>query len=258
MGNIQKLFIKNRQQQRIALVYTEVDAVKGLAFIQDGLSGYKEQPHIQVMADAFHENGISTVNFDATCSFGESDGILEDITLTSHANDLADVIGWSSSQPWYREPFYLAGHSLGGASTLVYASSFPERVRGIVPASAVVSGKLYVAKFQEDELSQRKITGRKEKVSSQRPDLKGYIGYGYIEDVQQYNFLESASAMTMPLLAVVGSHDDSTPPVHQKMLYDVWGGKKLYREIEGSEHTFRTPNELVALKLIVSTWLSEL
>src|SRR5260221_6400320 len=97
-----KVFIKNRKGQKIAVIVEQPNGqTKGLAFVMHGLGGFKEQPHIQVMAEAFLDNGYRVVRFDATNSFGESEGKYEDATTTNYYEDLEDVINWSKKQSWY-------------------------------------------------------------------------------------------------------------------------------------------------------------
>src|SRR3989344_1988273 len=112
-----KHFIKNRKGQKLS-VLVEGEEKHGLvAVVMHGLGGWKEQPHIQTFADAFLKNGFTVVRFDTTNTFGESDGKYEDATITSYYEDLEDVISWAGGEPWYLEPFWLAGHSLGGICT---------------------------------------------------------------------------------------------------------------------------------------------
>lgn len=117
-------------------------ASQGLAFVMHGLGGFKEQPHIRVMAEAFKQKGLTVVTFDTTNSIGESDGKYEDATTTNYYEDLEDVIVWASRQPWYKKPFYLAGHSLGGICTALFSEKYPDKVKALAPISTVVSGKL--------------------------------------------------------------------------------------------------------------------
>ncbi|MBM3245414.1 MAG: alpha/beta hydrolase, partial [Candidatus Omnitrophica bacterium] len=110
---MEKLFIKNRKDQNIAVIIDKTENQKGLAFVMHGLSGFKEQPHIETFASAFKEKEFTVVRFDTTNTLGASDGDLVDATLTNYYKDLEDVIKWSKSQGWYQEPFILSGHSLG-------------------------------------------------------------------------------------------------------------------------------------------------
>lgn len=139
---MQKVFIKNRKDQKVAVILEEAEAQKGLAFVMHGLGGFKEQAHLEMIADLFKENGYTVVRFDTTNTIGESDGNFEDATVTNYYEDLEDVIKWSEAQSWYKEPFVLIGHSLGGISTALFAENYPEKVKALAPISTVVSGVL--------------------------------------------------------------------------------------------------------------------
>jgi predicted alpha/beta-fold hydrolase len=100
-----KIFIPNRKNKKIAIVVVETLHPKGLVFVMHGLGGWKEQAHVQTFAQAFKDNGFTTVLFDATHSFGESECDYADATTTNHYQDLADVINWAQPQSWYQEQF---------------------------------------------------------------------------------------------------------------------------------------------------------
>lgn len=55
---MEKLFIKNRKDQKVAVLVEGEGNTKGLAFIMHGLGGFKEQAHLQVMAEAFGGGGL--------------------------------------------------------------------------------------------------------------------------------------------------------------------------------------------------------
>ena len=119
-------FIKNRKDQRIALIVEQPAQPIGLAFVMHGLGGFKEQPHIKAMAQVLLKNGYTTVRFDTSNSFGESDGQFENATATNYFEDLVDVIAWARNESWYQQPYILVGHSLGGFCTGLYAEKYPE------------------------------------------------------------------------------------------------------------------------------------
>src|SRR3989338_5280761 len=124
-----KEFIKNRKGQKIAVLVERPENLKGLAFVMHGLGGFKEQPHIRAIAEAFLESGYTVIRFDTTNTFGESEGNYEDATTTNYYEDLEDVIEWSKNQLWYKEPFALGGHNLGGICSALYAEKYPEKVK---------------------------------------------------------------------------------------------------------------------------------
>lgn len=126
---MEKVKIKNRKGQKIVVLLEITDKSKGLAFIMHGLSGFKEQSHIEIFAKAFKNKGISVVRFDTTNTYGESDGKYEDATTTNYYEDLEDVIAWAKNQIWFISPFWLAGHSLGGICITLYAEKYPKDKR---------------------------------------------------------------------------------------------------------------------------------
>jgi len=137
-----KELIQNRKGQKIVSIIKRTENQKGLVFVIHGLGGFKEQPHIQTMAEAFKDKEYTVITFDATNSLGESDGNIGEATLTNYYEDLEDVIDWSKNQKWYQEPFCLAGHSLGGICSILFAQKYPEKIKALAPISTVVSGQL--------------------------------------------------------------------------------------------------------------------
>lgn len=253
-----KYIIKNRYGLNIILNYEEVPQAKGIVFLQHGLSGFKEQRHMVTMAEVFQNYGISTINFDATHSFGESEGELIHATITAHYQDLVDVVEWAKTQVWFQTPFYLAGHSMGGATVLNYTIHNPQSVCAVAPISSVVSGALWKATKSKTQLKEWQEKGYYEKVSSSKKGMVGKVNWNLMKDAQQYDFSIGLDKLKMPALFVVGSEDTSTLPEHQKRLYDNWGGLKDYHEFEKFGHTFRTDEELKALRMAFNQWLEKI
>lgn len=237
---MEKIFIRNRKKQKVVVVVEETKEAKGLAFVMHGLSGNKEQPHIVMMAEAFKEKGYTVVSFDTTNTFGESDGQYEDATVTNYYEDLEDVINWSKTQKWYQEPFILAGSSLGGISVILYAQKYPQKIKGLAPCQTVISGRLsletpkYLGKMESWEK-----TGWFEEKSSTSPTGIKRLKYFHIVDRLKYDVLLGVHKLTMPVLMVVGSKDDSTPYKHQKLLFDKLPGKKEIHLVKDAPHTFK-------------------
>lgn len=224
---MEKIKIKNRKGQTVVVLLERTANSKGLAFVMHGLSGNKEQQHIVTFAEAFKEEGYTVVRFDTTNTFGESDGKYEDATVTNYYEDLEDVINWAKNQVWYNEPFFLAGHSLGGICTTLYAEKHPSEVKGLAPISTVVSGKL-----SKDILSSRPTmkdwekTGWRIEKSSSSPTGVKQLPWSHMIDRLKYDILPDAHKLTMPVLLIVGDKDDGTPYQHQKLFYDNLLGEK--------------------------------
>jgi pimeloyl-ACP methyl ester carboxylesterase len=235
-----KQTIQNRKGQNVIVLIEEQENPKGLAFVLHGLSGNKEQPHIQTMAKAFKEEGYTVVSFDTTNSFGESDGELEDVTITSSYEDLEDVIEWAKNQIWYKEPFALAGHSLGSICILLYTEKFPEKVKALAPISTVVSGKLSWETKDSGNLDKWKEEGIR--IWKGHSGKEKRLKWSHMEDRLKYDVLPDIDKIKVPVLLIVGEHDTSTPVEHQQLLYDKLDCEKEIHIIKGAEHTFNFIN----------------
>ena len=241
--------------------YTIPENSTGLAFVMHGLSGYKEEAHIALLVDVLVGAGYSVVNFDATNSRGESGGSYENATAQAHYDDLEDVIAWAKNQVWYKEPFVLAGHSLGGYAVAQYAENHPAQVRAVFPYAAVVSGKLSLEAyemFRKAILDAWKATGWKVEPNSKNESEPLRLRWSHMEERLNHDLLKEASKITMPVLFVVGENDTSCPPEHQRALYDLVPGKKEFHVIEGARHVFKDKIHLDSLRSIFSNWLSGL
>jgi len=256
---MEKITIQNKKKQNIAVILEKAENQKGLAFVMHGFSGFKEQPHIETFANAFKEKEFTVIRFDTTNTLGESDGDLIDATLTNYYEDLQDVIKWAETQNWYQEPFVLAGHSLGGISSALFAEKNPEKVKALAPISTVVSGLLteIAPSFKEVE-EEWKRKGIREWESISQPGVMKKIKWSHVEDRRKYDLIPEVNKLKMPVLMIVGELDDTTPLEHQQLLYAKIPGKKELHIIKGAEHTFRTKEHLEEIKQIFLGWIDSL
>ncbi|MBU1032305.1 MAG: alpha/beta fold hydrolase [Patescibacteria group bacterium] len=254
---MEKLKIKNRKDQTLAVLVDEVPSSKGLAVIMHGLAGFKEQPHIQAMADAFIEKGITVVRFDTTNTFGESDGNLMDATTTQYLEDLEDVIKWAKDMEWYKEPFYLVGHSLGGLCVSLYASENSKKVTGLIPVSTVVSGKLNLEILGDDIAKKWEKLGFKIKESKSKPGIVSKLNWEFMKDLFKYDLMSVVDKLNMPALLIAGEFDRGIPPKNQKILFDALQGQKEMHIIKGAGHNFRAPQNQADLKQLIEQWIDK-
>ncbi len=253
---VMKVFIRNRNKQKVCVVAEGPEEAGKLAFVMHGLSGNKQEPHLRSIVEAFLEAGYTVASFDTTNTFGESDGQFEDATLTGYFNDLEDVINWAAGQSWYTEPFVLAGHSFGGIATGFFAERYPERVKALAPISSVISGELTV---QTPKYSAQGMLDKWKKdgvwAFGRSDGTEKRLKWACMEDRLKYSLLPEAYKLTMPVLLVVGSMDEATPPSHNQILFDKLPGKKEMHIIEGAVHTFDKASERDELKETVRRWL---
>src|SRR3989344_3174993 len=253
-----KLFIKNRDNKKIALIIDRPENPKGLVFIMHGLGGFKEQKHIVAFAEAFKEHNFMVVRFDARNSIGKSEGSCEYADITSYYQDLEDVISWSGRQGWYQQPFYLAGHSLGGICTSLYSEKYPKKVKALAPISTVISGKRILDREPKERVVEWERTGWKISPSKSKPGvIRKFNWHKYVEDAKKYDILPDAGKLKMPILLIVGDEDHGTPPEDQKLLYDRTSGYKELHIIKGGAHKLDKTNELAQIKSIFNNWIKK-
>lgn len=252
-----KLAIKNRKGQKVVILLEKpAGAAKGLAFVMHGLGGFKEQPHIKTFAEAFLKKGFVVVRFDTTNTYGESDGNYADATTTNYFEDLEDVNDWAKTQEWYREPFYLVGHSLGGISVILYAEKYPDRVRGLAPISTVISGKLSIKTFSKKELENWENTGWREQKSESIPGLVKRLKWSHMKDRMKYDTLPDVDKLTMPVLLIVGDKDEHL--FESKTLFaSLLGSNKELHLIKDAPHNFRKEKELREIGDIFLAWIDK-
>lgn len=251
----QKFFIKNRHDKKIAVVIEKPEKPRGLAFVMHGLGGIKSAPHIEIFARVFLDNNYIVVRFDATHTYGESEGDFADATVTNYYEDLEDVINWTKTQTWYREPFILCGHSLGGICSGLYAEKFPQHVKALAPISTIVSGQLSYEAHSPEELAEWERTGWQIRESHSQPGLIKRLKWSHMADRLKYDLLESVNNLTMPVLLIVGEQDDLCPPAHQEILFNALPGAKELHIIKGAPHTFCDEKYLKEIYRIMDNWL---
>src|SRR3989339_546440 len=216
---MQELKIRNRDNKNIVITIEKANNQRGLAFVMHGLSGFKEQEQIKTFAKVFIDNNYTVITFDTRNTFSDSEGNFEDATITNYYEDLEDVIKWASKEDFYQEPFVLAGHSVGGMSISLFAEKYPEKIKGLAPISAVISGEHIFETWGEERMNQWKETGWDIEISSSRSGVIKKLKYDFVEDAKRYSLIDNIDNLKMPVLLMVGEKDECTPPSHQKMFF---------------------------------------
>lgn len=237
---------------------------KGLAFLLHGLGSFRKKEFLQTLVHTFLSNGYAVVNFDATNSTGESGGRYEDATMGKHHDDLVDVIAWAKTQPWFIPHFILCGHSLGGYAVARYAEDHPEEVRGILSLGGVVSGELTFEaneRYKPGKLAEWKESGWFIRTShSTGRELR--LPWSHMEERLSHDLRPNAGMLTMPVLIIVGTEDDSCPPDHQQAFFDLIPSTSIppkeLHVLDGIPHTLKSPEDIGRMNAIVDAWVKKL
>ncbi len=257
---MQKYFINNRHGLKIAIVADRPWFSRGTVLVMHGLDSHKDAKQVSLCAKIFRSYRYTSVRFDATNSIGESGGDIKQASISTYFDDLEDVLAWMHVQPWFRRPLILAGHSLGGLCTSLYAERNPDNVAALLPMAPAVSGAFLldaVEKRYPEEVKRWRDTG--EIVLGEHVPLHIRICFPEsVDDFMRYDLLPQAPAISMPSLFIVGENDWLTPPNSTKILYENVSGKKEIHVIPGAPHTLREKEHLNKAEEIMSAWVKNL
>ncbi|MFH1358841.1 MAG: PhoPQ-activated protein PqaA family protein, partial [archaeon] len=131
----------------------------------------------------------------------------------------------------------------------------------LAPISTVVSGKISLESPQykdNDVLKKWEETGWRISESSTTPGLIKKLKWSHIIDRLKYDTLDNINKLTMPVLLIVGDKDESTPPEHQKILFDKLPEPKELHIIKNAPHSFRDPKHLNEIKTILKDWIKKI
>jgi len=247
--------IRNRLKQTLVVQIENENKRSGLVFIAHGLGGFKEQKHIETFAKSFLRAGYTVVRWDATNTIGESEGKIENATLTNYYEDFEDIIKWAKNQDWYKEPFVVSGHSLGSACCVLYITKYPERVKALALVSVFLSGKTYYCSLDKSEIEKWKKQGFILQESNSKPGVMKKLSWSLMEDLLKYELFDNAEKINKPTLLIVGNNDVGTPPSDQKKFLELLGtGDKEFYIIEGAPHTFKEEKHLREIEKIMYKW----
>ncbi len=218
------IYIKNRQNVKMAVKLNVSPERKKCAFLEHGLSARKEYPHMKVLEEYFAKNGYNVVNIDATNSLNESGKTKDGITFTGHYQDLEDVIEWAKTQDFYKEPFALAGQSLGASASLLFAGTYPQKVNLLILAAFPwLDGekdalqnkrrKDILEKGYYDQLS--KSTGKVLRIYK-----------NYLDDLAKWNLAPYAENIVANTFIVTGTEDSEWHKDNAQQLFNILNCKK--------------------------------
>lgn len=244
--------ITNRHGLKVFIKLLMVPGSERNAYLAHGFSDVHDTAHMRALTRAFVRAGYNVIVWDATHSWGRSEGSSEKASFYHHHEDLEDVVEWSKSQPWYRERFVLAGHSLGGMVAGTYAAAHSRQVERLALVSPVVSGP---ALKRWIPLPVRGWWRWRGAVSARRWRINRY-SWELMRSVWAYDLLKSAHRLTMPVLIVSAGRDWLIPPRLMRRLYRaVVSNEKQLEIVPGARHGFDADWEMKRLQVVVGEWL---
>lgn len=204
--------------------------------LSHSFTGFKEIKHLTHLSAALVKSGFFAFRFDFSDCIGESEGTCEEMRLIHQVDDLLDVLDFvDGKDPVDSERVGLAGHSLGGLTSIV-AASRDDRPAALVPvasAADATGGNL----FGENEVERWRDAGHIHFQTYRRGEVK--IGYGFYEDLQRYDALELLPGIHAPIRFIHGTEDTIVPVENSKRMYDAANEPRDLHLVEGADHLFK-------------------
>lgn len=178
-----------------------------------GLYSSKDSEKYINIAHRFVQEELAVFRFDFT-GCGESEGNVEDTTLTRRIEDLKCALDFLEQETY--ENIGVMGSSLGGCVSILTAEK-DRRIRSLTT---------WATPFYLKELFMSLHT-------LNLPKLRA--------DIQRYNMTRALDEMKHPFMIIHGSSDEIVPVSHAYALHDNANEPKAIRIIEGADHRFTDP-----------------
>ena len=205
LGNERNVILKNNQGQSI---YVKIHNESGnkLAFILHGLASDMNHQVVQSAKKAFLDKGYTVITYDARYSLGKSYGNVSNVSLSTFLEDLETVVNWTKEQDFYHEPFAVAGHSLGGAATILYSNNNDD-ISFLIPIAPVIGGLQWENSCMKNMPVFCKQWKEKGYYEYKQNDKSVNIFYTVVNEAKSYNALETAQNIKAPALFIIAEND---------------------------------------------------
>jgi hypothetical protein len=162
------------------------------------------------------------------------------------------VISWAKSQPWYQEPFWLIGHSLGGIVIAKYTFEHPKKIKGLVLASPTISATRLGRKRRE---RLKEINGEVwyYNISSSTGEQRRLKWTPFIEDLKKYNLVKFISTLKNKILILVGEKESYCKPlteISQKLSLEL-------NVIKDAPHNYVEEKYLKQIRKTLQNWIQK-
>lgn len=197
------------------------------------------------------EAGFAVLRFDFA-GLGESEGDFERTTLRSDVSDIQAAVDWMRSEElgW---PI-LAGHSMGGAASVLAAERIAQ-----VPAAAVIATASDTANLMRllPDLSPRERPSQ----GSIEVTIGGQqypLSQEFLSDIQDYSLPDSVAALERPFLVLHGTRDTTVPIHHGEKLFAAAQQPKSFFALPEAEHLLSRPQDSDSAGAVLAAWAARI
>ena len=213
----------------------------GMLFSKDGTKQV-------ALCNALHDSGIASLRFDFR-GRGQSDGALEDTTISRRLEDLETVLAEVGARGY--SSISLVGSSLGAPVAIIEAAKGPALpAASIVTYAAVSRAEQLLDLFPPDQVAEWKKAGML--------DIGGNrIKWDFVEDALSHDVFAAAGRLTCPTLLVHGSDDAVVPVESSRNIYAAIKSEKEFVLVEGADHAFTNREHLEQVIDLTVKWIEK-
>lgn len=257
---IKRFAVKNQYNQKIVglLNIPKTKPPFPAVIVCHGFTGYKEQIHLQSLAEVLESKGFLVCRFDFTNEIGKSDGRIENISFKNHLSDLKTIVNYINHLNLVKKNHLgLAGHSFGGQIILHYAVK-DKKIKTLADLAGVIDWQddeiMRTAEWQ-DEFNQIKTNGFVKVVKSSGKIYK--IKKDFYLSMFKIKTASIIKKINIPTIIVHGSKDKSVPLSQSKLCYKLLKKPKKLVIIKGAPHTWKEPRYYNQVNLAVASWFNK-
>ena len=199
-----------------------------------GLQSSKNSEKYIALGERLAGEGMAMLRFDFR-GVGESEGRIEDDTVSRRIVDLGSAIGFVRSHPGVGNRIGLVGSSLGGYVTLIRASMEKE-------ISAIV---IWATPFHLDDLGSKK--------GSEEHPLPGEA---FFKDVPKHRLLPLLPKVSN-CLVIHGEKDEVVPVDQACEIFHSLGAPKEIHVVEGADHRLTDPAHRQRAMDLTTEWFKK-
>ena len=202
------------------------DEVNRILIIGHGVTGNKDRPWSEALANAAAGAGIPALRFSFAGN-GDSEGSFADCMISKEVADLGAVLDATAAAGY--EDIIFAGHSMGGAVGVLRASS-DSRIKRLIS----LSGMVHTKRFTEEEFGEETPDA-----GLMWEDEDCPLSSAYVNDLTTIDtVIGKATDIHVPWLLIHGDADDVVPIEESREIFAQANEPKEILELPGVNHVF--------------------
>jgi alpha-beta hydrolase superfamily lysophospholipase len=230
----EKVFFESEGQRIAGVLHLPEETNPSCVVASHGLLSSKDSEKYIALGKRLSREGIALLRFDFR-GIGESDGRLEDDTVSRRIMDLGSAINFLRSQKDLGNRIGLLGSSLGGYVSLLKASR-DQKIRAVV---------IWATPFHLDDLKSNK--------GAEGHSLPDEV---FFKDLPKHRLLPLLSEVSN-CMVIHGEKDELVPVDQAWEIFHSLSAPKEIHIIEGSDHRLTNPSHRDRAMELSTAWFKK-